>query len=282
MLNIKFNTAFIYYLASSYFLLCFLSSCQEKRIVPAFEIVESEKGLLKTYFTEEGERLLEVNLDIDSFYVGRYRLFLNKSDLIAEVMIDSGLINGNYHLIDSEERVIKKGSFYRGEKHHSWTFHQVIDDSFRIVQEQNFYRGLSFGRHIQYDSNVDDYKLFLVVYGDTIGKGSGNKDVFFYESGYLNFHEYRSLEGSLEVMDLQLFVVDVPNKQIRLSILDEKDGEPHLVEVFPDGFKNGMWYFRGDQLRNKSSLKVKMLDLKIVDDYERDVYRDFITLPIVF
>jgi len=250
--------------------------------VPVFKIIEGSEGLVKIYFSEKGDTLAEIGLNADSAYYGTYRLHLNNSDRLIETKLDGNELNGKFQLSSKNGLVFIEGVFLNGNQHLSWLYFESIEDTISLVKELNFLFGQPFGRQIYYSPGESFFEYFLMYDGKSLGWGSGSAEDFKLVEGSLNFYDYVRINDSSEELDFLLFVADVPGKHSVLSILDKVEEEPVVLELTPDGWINGMWFYSGNTIQSKSSLRVKMLDLKVLDAFHKDVYRDFIIFPLVY
>lgn len=274
-------------MAKNYFrlvivLLLFVFVCCNNEPHPAYLIISNQEEFKKVFFSETGDTLLSADLDADSVFSGRYLLWLNDSDKRVEAIIDSNQLNGDYFVRSKGGDVLKEGSFINGEKHLRWRFFEEADDSVRLKNEKNFFLGQPFGLRIDYKRDIEQFDFFLINGGEKMGWGSFIDNRYSVKGGSLNFYEYVQIGNSSRNPDLVLFVADIPGLEVEISILDKDQDEIKMRQLSPDGWMNGMWYFEGWSIKAMTSLTVKTIDVKLLDGLQRDVYRDFIILPVVF
>ena len=277
----KIEIAKIYFYLTIVLGLLTFSACS-KEPHPAFSILSGDGELEKFFFSETGDTLLSMSLDADSVFSGRYKLWFNDSEIRIKANIDSNQLNGDFFKKTKGGELLKEGSFLNGEKHLQWRYFAAQEDTIFLKKEKYYFMGRPFGLRIDHQKNSEGYDFLLSNRGEKVGWGSFNDDRYNIKEGSLNFYDYAQIGNSSGNPDLVLFVAEIPGLEMEISILDEDEEEVKMRPLQPDGWVNGMWYFKGNSIKSASSLTVKTIDLKLLDVSKRDVYRDFIILPVVF
>ena len=255
------------------------ASCQNAGGYPP-EVIEEGSEFRVKYFDDNGQLLLE--LECDSLMVpdGKYMLYHGSGEKKLSADMRRGMPNGKVFYYDSLGRVEVEGSFHTGIRDGVWSFFRHSDEeSKEIVKRESLLRGVHYGGQLVMDTSNGRGEYLLRYADDILGRVLFSPEGGFQVEGDLHFYDMGYLDEDSEELEFLYFTANVPGLKTELSLFIEDEEEPYLQRVEPFREFNQMLVFSGTQFREILESDLAILDIKMIDESDFDLYRDFVVLP---
>ncbi len=257
-----------------------LTLCRSGGDEVRIQSIETSEGYLVKYFDSHDRLVKRIELDGDSLHHGCYQIFNKGGEVALQAYFSGGELHGNWML--AKNGCWSGGGLANGDKEGLWEYHKNHDGDCLPVKSRGFQDGELHGGSIYSMSSDESWTYDLYNRGVLIGSAEvgdlGIREV----SGDLYFFGLDLATDMDGKTTLLLFVAAIPGFFPEVSVISEtEDGGRQLISMPPMGYKNHMFSWRADELRDKSSYEAGLADLKILDGMGYDAYRELLYFPII-
>lgn len=257
-----------------------LAMCRSGGDEARIQSIESSEGYVVKYFDFDDRLVKRIELDLDSLHHGCYQIFDKEGDVVLQAFFSGGELHGTWMM--AKKSCWSGGGLANGKKEGLWEHHKKHNGECLPIKSRGFREGELHGGSIYSEGSDGFWSYNLYNRGHLIGSAEVGDFGIREVSGELYFFGLdlaTDMEGETTLL---LFTAAIPGFFPEVSVLSEtEDGETELILMPPAGYNNHMFFWRVDELRDKSFYEAGLADLKLLDGMGYDAYRELLYFPII-